>query len=159
MSKLTFENVFAARERIKKYIVNTAVISNEKLNQELGAQVFFKMENQQIAKSFKARGAFNAILTYQEKHGKFPEKIVVQSSGNHAQAIAFACKQFGIKALIYMITKASPLKIKAARDLGAEVVLLEKRSDVNKMAEEKQKEGYFFIHPSADADVICGQGT
>ncbi|MBP7710009.1 MAG: pyridoxal-phosphate dependent enzyme [Rickettsiales bacterium] len=159
MSKLTFQNVFAAHERIKKYIVNTAVISNEKLNQELGAQVFFKMENQQIAKSFKARGAFNAILTYKEKHGKFPEKIVVQSSGNHAQAIAFACKQFGIKALIYMITKASPLKIQAARDLGAEVVLLEKRSDVNKMAEEKQKEGYFFIHPSADADVICGQGT
>ncbi len=159
MSKLTFRNVVEAHNRIREYIVNTAVISSEKLNQELGAQVFFKMENQQVTKSFKARGAFNAILTYKEKHGKFPEKIVVQSSGNHAQAIAFACKQFGIKALIYMITKASPLKIKATRDLGAEVVLLEKRSDVNKMAEEKQKEGYFFIHTSGDADVICGQGT
>ncbi len=104
MSKLTFEDVFEARERIKKYIVNTAIISNEKLNQELGAQVFFKMENQQVTKSFKARGALNAILTYKEKHGNFPEKIVVQSSGNHAQPIAFACKQFGIKALIYMIS-------------------------------------------------------
>lgn len=159
MNNLTFENVFAAHERIKKYIVNTAIISSEKINQELGAQVFFKMENQQATKSFKARGAFNAILAYKEKHGNFPQKIVVQSSGNHAQAIAFVCKKFGIKALIYMITKASPLKIQAARDWGAEVVLLEKRSEVNKMAEEKQKEGYFFIHPSADADVICGQGT
>ena len=159
MNNLTAENIFEAHERIKDHIVNTPVISSEKLNQELGAQIFFKMENHQVAKSFKARGAFNAVLAYKEKHGKFPEKIVVQSSGNHAQAIAYLCKKFGIKALIYMITKASPLKIKAARDLGAEVVLLEKRSEVNRMAQEKQKEGYFFVHPSADAQVICGQGT
>lgn len=58
-----------------------------------------------------------------------------------------------------MIKKASPLKIAAAQNLGAEVVLLDKRSEVNEMAEAKQKEGYFFVHPSADGDVICGQGT
>ncbi len=159
MNNLTFQNVFVAQERIKNHVKNTPVISSAKLNEELGAQIFFKMENQQITKSFKARGAFNAILAYKEKHGKFPEKIVVQSSGNHAQAIAFACKEFGIKALIFMINKASPLKIKAARDLGAEVILLEKRSEVNEQASAKEKEGYFFIHPSADEQVICGQGT
>jgi len=159
MTALTFSDVLTAQNRIKNYIKNTPLLSDEKLNEELGAKVFFKMENQQVTNSFKARGAFNAVLAYKEKHGKFPEKIVVQSSGNHAQAIAYVCKKFGIKALIYMISKASPVKIQAARDLGAEVVLLEKRSDVNAKAEEKQKEGYFFIHPSADADVICGQGT
>lgn len=159
MKKLTFDDISAAHNRIKNHIKNTPVISDKKLNEELGCEVFFKMENQQEASSFKARGAFNAILSYKEKHGKFPEKIVVQSSGNHAQAIALACKKFGIQALIYMINKASPLKIKAARDLGAEVILLEKRSDVNRAAEEKQKEGYFFIHPSDDDEVICGQGT
>ncbi len=159
MNSLTFQNVFLAHERIKNHVKNTPVISNAKLNEELGAQIFFKMENQQITNSFKARGAFNAILSYKEKHGKFPEKIVVQSSGNHAQAIAFACKEFGIKALIFMIAKASPVKIKAARDLGAEVILLEKRSEVNEQAAAKEKEGYFFIHPSADAQVICGQGA
>lgn len=155
----TFGDVVAAHNRIKNYIKNTPLLSDEKLNAELGAQIFFKMENQQETKSFKARGAFNAVLAYKEKHGKFPEKIVVQSSGNHAQAIANVCKKFGIKALIYMINKASPVKIEAARNLGAEVILLEKRSEVNRLAEEKQKEGYFFVHPSADADVICGQGT
>ena len=155
----SFNDVLKAHKRIKNYIKNTPLISNEDLNKELQVQIFFKMENQQITKSFKARGAFNAILSYKEKNGYFPKKIVVQSSGNHAQAIAYACKEFGIKALIYMIDKASPLKIKAAQDLGAEVILLEKRSEVNKCAEEKQKEGYFFIHPSADAEVICGQGT
>jgi threonine dehydratase len=159
MNKLTAQNVFEAHERIKNHIEKTPLISSKKLNQELGAQIFFKMENCQIAKSFKARGAFNAVLAYKEKHGNFPQKIVVQSSGNHAQAIANVCKKFGIEALIYMISKASPLKIKAARDLGAEVILLEKRSEVNRQAEEKQKEGYVFVHPSADAQVICGQGT
>ncbi len=151
--------VLLAANRIKNYIKNTPIISDQKLNEELGAQIFFKMENQQLANSFKARGAFNAILNYQEKHGKFPEKIVVQSSGNHAQATAYACKQFGIKALIYMISKASPVKITAAKNLGAEVILLEKRSEVNRQAAEKGEEGYVFIHPSANADVIAGQGT
>jgi threonine dehydratase len=156
---LTSDDISAAHFRIKNHIKNTPVISSKKLNEELGAEVFFKMDNQQEAGSFKARGAFNAILTYKEKHGKFPEKIVVQSSGNHATAIAFACKKFGIPALIYMIKNASPFKIAAVKNLGAEVVLLEKRSEVNRMAEEKQKEGYFFIHPSSGEDVICGQGT
>lgn len=156
---LGFPDILDAHNRIKDHIKKTPVISNQKLNEELGAEIFFKMENQQITKSFKARGAFNAILSYKEKHSKFPEKIVIQSSGNHAQAIAYICKKFGIKALIYMITKASPVKIKAAQELGAEVILLEKRSDVNQQAEEKIKEGYTLIHPSADADIICGQGT
>lgn len=159
MNQLTFEHVVKAYDRIKKHIENTPIISNKKLNEELGAQIFFKMENLQKTRSFKARGAFNAILAYKEKHGKFPEKIVVQSSGNHAQAIAYACKEFGIPALVYMISKASPTKIAATRNLGAEVILMEKRSDVNRAAEEKQKEGYFFIHPNSGDDVICGQGT
>ena len=159
MNQLTFEHVVKAYDRIKKHIENTPIISNKKLNEELGAQIFFKMENLQKTRSFKARGAFNAILAYKEKHGKFPEKIVVQSSGNHAQAIAYACKEFGIPALVYMISKASPTKIAATRNLGAEVILMERRADVNRAAEEKQKEGYFFIHPNSGDDIICGQGT
>jgi threonine dehydratase len=151
--------ILLAANRIKNHIKNTPVISDQKLNEELGAQIFFKMENQQETNSFKARGAFNAILSYKEKHGKFPEKIVAQSSGNHGQGIAYACKKFGIKALIYMINKASPLKIAAVKNLGAEVILLEKRSDVNAQALEKQKDGYVFIHTSGDANVISGQGT
>lgn len=159
MTQLTFEQVKLAANRLKNHIEKTPVISSEKLNEELGAQVFFKMENQQKTKSFKARGAFNSILAYQEKHGKLPEKVVAQSSGNHAQAIAKACQEFNIPALIYMITKASPVKIAATRALGAEVVLFDKRADVNKAAEDKQKEGYVFIHPNDGDDIILGQGT
>ena len=159
MVKIKFSDITSAYNRIKDYIKLTPTLSNQNLNEELGAQVFFKMENQQLTKSFKARGAFNAILNYREKEGSFPEKVVVQSSGNHAQAISLASKKFGIKALIYAITKASPFKMQACRDLGAEVCLLEKRSEVNRISKEKENEGYFFIHPSANFDVICGQGT
>ncbi len=157
--ELNFEQIKEAAFRIQGYLEKTPVISNQKLNEELGAQIFFKMENRQKTKSFKARGAFNSILAYKEKYGKFPEKIVAQSSGNHAQAIACACSEFKIPALIYMINKASPVKIAATRSFGAEVVLLEKRSEVNKSAEEKQKEGYVFIHPNDGDDIILGQGT
>ncbi len=159
MNQLTFEQVKLASRRLQNYIEKTPVIFNEKLNSELGAQIFFKIESQQKTKSFKARGAFNSLLAYKEKHGHFPKKVVAQSSGNHAQAIARACKEFKIPALIYMITKASPVKIAATRALGAEVVLFDKRAEVNKAAEEKQKEGYVFIHPNDGDDVILGQAT
>ncbi len=159
MTELNFNHIQAAAKRLQGHVEKTPVIFSEELNRELGAQIFFKMENQQKTKSFKARGAFNSLLAYKEKHGEFPKKVVAQSSGNHAQAIAKACQEFNIPALIYMITKASPVKIAATRALGAEVVLFDKRSEVNKSAEDKQNEGYFFVHPNAGDDVICGQGT
>ncbi len=159
MNKLTFEKLKLAAKRLENHLVKTPVISSEIINNELKAQVFFKMENQQKTNSFKARGAFNSVLNYKEKFGEFPQKVVVQSSGNHAQAIAKACNEFQIPALIYMINRASLVKIEATRNLGAEVILLEKRSDVNQAAEEKQKEGYFFIHPNDGDDVLLGQGT
>lgn len=157
--ELTFDDVVKAHQRLQNYTIVTPLITNKKINNELGAQIFFKMENQQIANAFKARGAFNTILAYKEKHQKFPEKIVASSSGNHAQAVAYASKKFGINALIYMASIASSYKIKATRDLGAEVILNDKRSEVNRLSAEKEQEGYFHIHPSAHPDVICGQGT
>lgn len=117
------------------------------------------MENEQETNSFKARGAFNAILVYFEKHKKFPNKIVAQSTGNHAQAVAMAGKKFGIPVLVFMAKSASLQKIRATRALGAEVVICEKRSEANFLAEQKQQEGYFFIHPSDNDDVIAGQAT
>lgn len=159
MLSVQFKDILAAQKRIAKYIENIPVLTDEALNKELGAQIFFKMENCQKTNSFKVRGAFNAILAKQEEEKKLPEKIVVQSSGNHAQAIAYACKILGSKALIYMTKDASAKKIAAAQSHGGEVILLEKRSEVNKQAAQKAEDGYFFIHPSADVNVICGQGT
>ena len=158
-SELTFNDIIAAHQRIKNHIKNTPIITNEKLNAELGAQIFFKMENCQITNAFKARGVFNTLLKYREQHGNFPQKVVASSSGNHAQAVAYACQAFTIEALIYMTSIVSPYKIAATKKLGATIILNDKRSEVNRLSEEKQNEGYFLIHPSANNDVICGQGT
>lgn len=159
MKELEFADVKKAHDRIKDHVLKTPIFNSPKLDEKLGAQIFFKLENQQQTNSFKARGAFNAILSYKEKNQKLPERVVAQSSGNHAQAVAFACKKFNIPALIYMAANASPFKIEATKKLGAKVVLCEKRSEVNRLSEEKQQEGYFFIHPSANNDVILGQAT
>lgn len=156
---LTFEDVAAAYVRIKDHIKKTPIFISQALNEKLGASLFFKMENQQVIKAFKARGAFNAILAYKEKHGEFPQKIVAQSSGNHAQAIAYVCQKFNIEALICMASSASALKIKSTQDLGAEVLLFLDRKQANAMAIKKQQEGYVLIHPFDNDDVICGQGT
>ncbi len=159
MNELNFQDILLAENRIKNYIKNTAIISNKKIDELLGAEIFFKMDNRQETNSFKARGAFNAVLAFKEKHGFFPQKIVAQSSGNHAQAVAFVGKKFNIPVIIYMAKITSPIKVEATRKLDAEVILCEKRSEANRLAEEKQQEGYFFIHPSDNDDVIAGQGT
>ena len=159
MNELNFQDILLAENRIKNYIKNTAIISNKKIDELLGAEIFFKMDNRQETNSFKARGAFNAVLAFKEKHGFFPQKIVAQSSGNHAQAVAFVGKKFNIPVIIYMAKITSPIKVEATRKLDAEVILCEKRSEANRLAEEKQQEGYFFIHPSDNDEVIAGQGT
>jgi threonine dehydratase len=157
---LDFNNIITAKNRVEKYIKNTPIIQNKDINKNLAAEIFFKMENQQITNSFKARGAFNAILSYKEKFGKFPEKISASSSGNHAQAIAFACKKFAISCSIHMIKAASKIKIEATKKFGAKVTLHEKRAAANKAARmEEKEENCFFIHPSQSNEVISGQGV
>ncbi len=155
----SFLEIEASLARLKPYLQRTALISNPRLNELFGAELFLKMENQQITNSFKARGAFNAVLAYKEKFGVFPEKIVAQSTGNHAQAVAHVGKKLGIPVLVYMAKTASPYKIKATQDLAAEVIICEKRAEANLRAQKKAEEGYFFIHPSDNDDVILGQAT
>jgi threonine dehydratase len=159
MNELGFQDILSAQRRIQDHIINTEILTSEKLNAELGFEIFFKMDNHQPTNSFKARGAFNAVLDYQEKFGRLPEKIVAQSSGNHAQALAFVGKKFNIPVVIYMAKITNPQKVAKTRQLGAEVILCEQRSEANRLAIEKQNEGYFFIHPSDNDAVIAGQGT
>jgi threonine dehydratase len=156
---LSFENIVEARQRIINYIVKTPVLTNQILNQKLGAEIYFKCENFQTTGSFKLRGALNKILKFKETNGHFPEKIVAVSSGNHAQAVAYVAAKFGIQALIYMEEKASPYKVKATRNYGAEVVLTKTKKETEIFAEERVAEGYFYVHSSNDDDLLCGQGT
>jgi threonine dehydratase len=159
MKIISCEEIVEAHHRISNFIINTPLITDQKINEILQAKVFLKLDNLQRTNSFKIRGAINTILKYREINHHFPKKIVVQSSGNHGQAVAWAGKIFNIPVLIYMANTVSSFKVQACRSLGAEVVLCEKRIIANTLAEQKVKEGYFFIHPSDHDDVIIGQGT
>ncbi len=156
---LDFDNILLAKNRISDYIIESPIIISKRFNKMFNAEIFFKMENQQITNSFKIRGALNAILSYRENCGKLPQKIVVQSSGNHAQAMAYVAKKFNIELVVYMADNVSIYKINKVKELGAKVIICKERSEANELAKNKQKEGYFFIHPSDNDDVILGQAT
>ncbi|MFT7087035.1 MAG: threonine dehydratase [Rickettsiales bacterium] len=156
---LSFKDIFKAQKRLQGHIAKTPILTNQLLNQELGAEIYFKCENFQKTGSFKFRGAANKILKFKEDFGHLPTKIVAVSSGNHAQAVAYLASQFGIKAIIFMEQKVSPYKVEVTKKYGAEVVLTKNRQDADLFAQEKIKEGYLFIHPSDDEDIVCGQGT
>lgn len=152
-------NISQSCDRIKKYINNTPLLTCKNINDQLGVEIFFKMENRQVTNSFKARGAFNAVLSYQERYGLLPSKIVVQSSGNHAHAMAYVANKFGIELVVYMANNVSKYKIEKAQQYGAKITICQERSEANKLAESLQEQGYYFIHPSDNEDVILGQAT
>src|SRR5688572_29361494 len=107
-----------AYNRIKNHIHRTPVLHSSKLNDMLGGhEIFFKCEMFQKIGAFKARGALNALLKMQEE-GTLPERIVTVSSGNHAQATAFAAGQFHIPVTVFMSKTSSPLKIQATKGYG-----------------------------------------
>lgn len=155
---LSLTDVLEARNRISKYIEKTKIISDEGINKRLHNKIFFKLDNLQKTGSFKIRGAFNHLLSLQEK-GILPKKVVAVTSGNHGKALAYICKELKIEALIYTPKITPKSKIDAIESLGAKVVITEKRAEANKLSEEKIKEGYHYIHPSADNLVIAGQGS
>ena len=155
---LSFDDIIEAGKRIASNVVNTPIITSDFLNEKLKSQIFFKLETHQRTGSFKARGALNHLL-YLKETKALPKKVVAYSSGNHAQAVAYACKMLDIEALICTSKVTSPLKISATRRLGAEVIITEKRSEAEALTMDKVAEGYHFIHPSNDDLVIAGQGT
>lgn len=160
MSKLIFMNpdvVLHAYNRIEKYVHRTPLLKSHLLDELLCAHIYFKFEGAQKVGVFKARGALNALLSLQEKN-QLPKEVVAYSSGNHAQAVAWAAQQLKIKAVIFIPAFASSLKIAATKSYGAEVILTQERQQAEDLAHEKAKTA-FLLPPYDHDDVIAGQGT
>ncbi len=156
---ININDIKSAHQRIKPFINETPVLTSALLNQWLGHEIYFKAECLQKIGAFKARGGCNAVQVLKEKHDTV-KRVVANSSGNHAQAVAWAAAQFGVPATIYMPSFASKVKAQATRSYGAEVVLLDKRQEVDSAVElAAQEEGVFWISPFNDYSVIAGQGT
>lgn len=155
----TFSDVVAAAARIHGKVHRTPVLTSRYLNALSGMELFFKAENFQRVGAFKFRGATNAILALPEATRQ--KGIVAFSSGNHAQAIACAARDAGVRAIIVMPEDAPAMKLAATREYGAEVVTYDRYTqDREELAAQlvAQRGGTLlpsFNHP----DIIAGQGT
>ena len=154
---LTIDNVYRARNALSGVARKTDVIYAPKLCKD--AEIYLKTENLQITGSFKVRGAYYKMskLSKEEK----ARGVVACSAGNHAQGVALAAKQNGIKAVICLPDGAPISKVEATKSYGAEICLVKGVYDdaYQKALQLQAEKGYTFLHPFDDEDVIAGQGT
>jgi threonine dehydratase len=148
-----------ARARLDGVARVTPVYGSETLSRRIGREVWLKAENLQRTGSFKIRGAVNKIATLSE-----PEKragVVAASAGNHGQAVAWAAREEGAKATVFMPQDAPMAKVEPTKNYGAKAELVgaafeESLAAALKYADET---GAIFVHPYEDETVIAGQGT
>ena len=155
----SFSDLLAARERVNEVARMTPVYSSNTLARMYGGPVFLKAENLQRTGAFKIRGAVNTIGSLTE--GERKAGVVTASAGNHGQAVAWAAREAGIPATIFMPENAPMAKIDATRSYGAAVELAgEFFDDAEEAAREREvSTGATFVHAFEDARVIAGQGT
>lgn len=157
-SLLSPDAVTSAHARIKSYIHRTPVLESSLLNAWLGHRILFKAEGIQKIGAFKIRGALNALLSLKERGG-LPREVVAFSSGNHAQGVALAARLLGVKAIVFMPSFTSPIKVQATRGYGAEVVITPTRREAEESAQKRAVQGAYLIPPFDSDEVIAGQGT
>lgn len=154
---LTLDKVFDAQTVLKNIIRETNVVRAYGIASE--CELYLKPENLQITGSFKVRGSAYkiAMLSKEEKE----KGVIACSAGNHAQGVALAATKNGIRSIICLPDTAPISKVEATKGFGAEVCLVEGCYDdaYGKALELRDSEGYTFVHPFDDEDVIAGQGT
>ena len=145
----------AAAARIAPYVRRTPLMTTD-----LDTRLRLKPECFQVTGSFKARGAFNAVLELKRRQ-PVSRGVVGVSSGNHAQALALAARTAGLPAVILIPFDASPAKVAATRTFGAEVIqdgiTFENREE--RVRQVMAERGLSLVHPFDDWDIIHGQGT
>lgn len=154
----SLEQFEAARERVSGTAITTPMLESHWLSELTGSPVFLKCENLQRTGSYKLRGAYNMISQLSE--AEKARGVVAASAGNHAQGVAFAASQLGIKATIFMPVGASLPKYQATVSYGANVVLTGAIFDDTLAAAQEftAKSGAVFVPPFDDMNVVTGQG-
>lgn len=159
MSSVTFSHIQSAATRIQPHISQTPILQSSLLNNWLGHEVLFKAECLQKTGAFKMRGALNMMLKAKQE-GRLGKEVVASSSGNHAQAVAYAARVLGVKATIYSANNISAVKAAATRYYGATLDLSATRKEADqKVKQAAQREDVFWVPPFNHEDIIAGQGT
>ena len=159
MTDFSYLNVDNAYKLINQMVTKTPLVTNDYINNLIEAEIYFKLENLQNTGSFKLRGATHKITKLIENVKD--SGVVAYSSGNHAQAVAYASMINSISAKIIMPKTAPQIKIENTKNYGAEVILydtyFQNREEIG--IEIQKKENRALIKPYDDEDIIAGQGT
>ena len=153
----TIDDVRAAAERIRPHVHRTPVFTSRLLDERVGTSVYAKAENHQKIGAFKARGALNAVLSLDD--ASRAAGIATHSSGNHAQAVAYAAALVDVPATIVMPDHAPSVKVEAVRALGASIVTCRQDQRERILADVVSRSGATVVHPYDDPSVVAGQGT
>lgn len=147
-----------AKVRTSDSVHKTPVFSSKTLSEMFGCTIFLKAENLQKTGSFKVRGVLNKLLTLSEAEKE--KGLITVSAGNHACALAWAAKNAELKATVVMPVGASTVKVNAAKEYGAEVVLfgnsIEAFEEMQRIQSARQ---LTLVHPFEDPQIIAGTGT
>ncbi|WP_439122391.1 threonine ammonia-lyase [Marivita sp.] len=156
---MDIQRIEAAADRLEGHARVTPLLSSPFLDDIAGRRVLVKAECLQHTGSFKYRGARSAVSALHEDQRK--NGVIAYSSGNHAQGVALAAKQFGVSAVIVMPANAPRVKIDNTRALGAEVVLYDRMTEDRDVigTQIATERGLTLIKPFDEPDVIAGQGT
>lgn len=156
---LTPDLIIEAHARIGDSIHRTPVLTSRAFDATAGRKVFFKCENFQRGGAFKMRGAANKIHALKEEERA--RGVVAFSSGNHAQAVALAARDAGVRAVIAMPADAPRMKVEATQGYGARIVFYDRlRDDREQVARDLAKrESLVMVPPYDDYLVMAGQGT
>jgi len=155
----TLQEFEEAAKRVKSVVTKTPLIESHWLTEVTGNPVFYKCENLQRTGAYKVRGAYNLLSQLTKEEQK--RGVVAASAGNHAQGVALAAQQLGIKATIFMPVGASLPKYQATIGYGANVVLTGAIFDETNTAAKEfaQKTGAVYVPPFDHIDIVRGQGT
>src|SRR3954468_20563980 len=155
----TIDEVRTAAKRIQGAVIRTPMLVSRTLSESIGAEVWLKFENLQFTAAYKERGALNKLLQLTEEESA--RGVIAASAGNHAQAVAYHARRLGIPAVIVMPAPTPTVKVTQTAGHGAEVVLYgDMFADAYARARELALEnGYVFVHPFDDPQVIAGAGT
>jgi threonine dehydratase len=159
MQPPTIDDIRAAAQRIEGSVVRTPMLVSRTLSEIIGAEVWLKFENLQFTAAYKERGALNKLLQLSDEERA--RGVIAASAGNHAQAVAYHAKRLGIPAVIVMPEPTPTVKVTQTEGHGAQVVLYGRIVDdaFAKARELALENGYVFVHPFDDPQIIAGAGT
>jgi len=154
---ITLEDIAAARRRLRGVALRTPLVPCPRGREDRA--LYFKPESLQPTGAFKLRGAYNKISSLSPEERR--RGVVAHSSGNHAQAVAYAANALGTRAVIVMPRGAPRVKLDATAALGAEVVTVgaDSAERARRARELAAEYGYVPVPPYDDAVLIAGQGT